>query len=323
MLWGRSGNICAFPKCKKELVDISETDDLSVIGEEAHIVAKGVDGPRGNSLLTIEQRDKYDNLILLCCNHHKIIDDHPDKYSVKLLHDYKKNHEDWVKQNLETDNKKQKEDEVYATYLDEFIKLCDAENWKSWTSFLLASDYPQISSDQYDKLRELIQYIISRVWYNRYPELEKALYNFKNILNDLLNVFEEYSEGNDNMMWTRKFYHFREWDPKHYEILFEKYMYHVNLVQDLTIELTRACNYVFDKVRENLVSSFRLSEGVLLVEDGPFMDMSWRIHRVEYRNDEKTEMPYPGLRNFMEIRSCRDLAYGKGVNFDYFPPDIK
>lgn len=71
MLWGRSGNICAFPDCKKELVmDISETDDISVVGEEAHIVAREAEGPRGNSPLTPEQRDKYDNLILMCSIHH-------------------------------------------------------------------------------------------------------------------------------------------------------------------------------------------------------------------------------------------------------------
>lgn len=47
MLWGRSGNICAFPDCKKELVmDESETDDPSLIGEEAHIVAQKENGPQ-------------------------------------------------------------------------------------------------------------------------------------------------------------------------------------------------------------------------------------------------------------------------------------
>ena len=50
MLWGRSGNMCAFPNCKKELVmDESETDDASVIGEEAHIIARKENGPRGKS----------------------------------------------------------------------------------------------------------------------------------------------------------------------------------------------------------------------------------------------------------------------------------
>jgi hypothetical protein len=321
MLWGRSGNICAFPGCGKVLVtDISETDDTSIVGEEAHIVARESSGPRGTSPLTIEQRDKYNNLILLCLEHHKIIDDHPEKYPIELLHEYKKNHESWVKQNLKFDDKKQREDEVYASYIDEFMNLANTEHWKGWTSYLFGSDHPRITKEQYNKLRELIQYIISRVWYKRYPEIEKALYNFKNVLNDLLNVFDEYSEDKGDEIWTRKFYKIDEWDSERYDKLLDKYTYHVKLVHDLTLELTRAANYLFDKVRENLFFSFRIKEGVLLVEVGPFMDLSWRTHRGEYQSEERKEMPYPGLKKFMEIRSMRDFSYGEGVNEDYFPP---
>lgn len=323
MLWGRSGNICAFPDCKKELVmDISETDDISVVGEEAHIVAREVDGPRGISPLTPEQRDKYDNLILMCSIHHKVIDDHPDKFPVSLLHDNKRNHENWVKQNLKLDNIKQREDEVYASYIDEFLKLIDIENYKSWTSWLLSSDFPKISKEQYDNLRELINFIISRVWYKRYPDLENAFLNFKNVLNDLLKVFDEHGEDvrNGEQIWTRKFYKIDRWDDELYNSLLAKYMYHVKLVDDLTLELTRATNYLFDKVRQHLVPSFRIKEGVLLIEVGPFMDMSWRTYRVEYKPEERLDFPYPGLRKFMEIRDNRDINWGTGVSEDYFPP---
>jgi len=325
MIWGRSGNICAFPDCKKELVmDISETDDISVVGEEAHIVAKENNGPRGNSSLTAEDRDKYNNLILMCSIHHKVIDEHPNKYPVEKLISYKKNHENWVKNNLSLNVNKQKEDEVYATYIDEIMKLSNIENWKGWTSFLLGGEHPRISIEHYNNLTTLIQYIISRIWYSRYTELEKAILNFKNVLNDLLNVFNQYSEKNKytEEIWTRKFYQIDEWNPERYKNLHESYIYHINLVQDLTLELTRSANYIFDKVRKNLLSSFRIKEGVLLVEVGPFEDFSWRTHRVEYRDTEKTDKPYPGLKKFMNIRSSRDLAYGKGVREDYFPPEF-
>ena len=322
MLWGRSGNLCAFPDCKKDLVmDISETDDISVVGEEAHIVAREKDGPRGISPLTVEQRDKYGNLILMCSIHHKVIDDHPTNYPVELLHEYKRNHEKWVKQNLKHDNPKQKEDEIYASYIDDFLKLADIENYKAWTSWLLSEDHPKIHKEQYDKLRKLINYIISRVWYKRYPELESSLINFKNVLNDLLKVFDKYAEdvGNGEQIWTRKFYKIDRWDEKLCDELHKKYMFHVKLIDDLTLELTRAANYVFDKIRQHLVSSFRIKEGVLLVETGPFMDMSWRTFRVEYKPAERTEFPYPGLRKFMEIRKDRDICCGNGVSEDYFP----
>lgn len=48
------------PDCRIELVmDVNETDDPSLIGEECHIVAREENGPRGASPLTDEQRDLY------------------------------------------------------------------------------------------------------------------------------------------------------------------------------------------------------------------------------------------------------------------------
>jgi len=47
MLWGRSGNRCAMPDCRKELVmDATETDDESLIGEECHIIAESPRRPQ-------------------------------------------------------------------------------------------------------------------------------------------------------------------------------------------------------------------------------------------------------------------------------------
>lgn len=322
MLWGRSGNRCAFPDCKLVLVmDETETDDPSVIGEESHIVARSPVGPRGESDLTEEQRDMYGNLILLCSVHHKLIDDQPREYSVDRLHTIKRNHEEWVKTTLGIDEKKQRDDELYATYIDNFLILADVENWKAWTSYVFGSDHPRISRKHYEDCRKLIDYILSRVWPHRYPGLESSFFNFKNVMNDLLKVFDEHAENvGENEIWTRKFYKIPEWDTDKYDRLLEKYRYHVNLVTDLTLELTRAANYMFDSIREHLLANFRLEEGVLLVIIGPFMDFTWRTHRVEYRGEERTEFPYPGLKEFMKIRDDRDLSYGTGVSEDYFPP---
>jgi hypothetical protein len=322
MLWSRSGNQCAFPDCKAELVaDISETDDPSVVGEEAHIVAKEEGGPRGISTLSGEQRDKYENLILLCRNHHKVIDDQPEFYPIEWLKDRKKDHVDWVKQNLSIDVKKQREDEIYASYIDELINLIDIENYIGWMSGLQGCADPSMSEEQYLNLKKLTRFLISRVWFNRYPDLENALLNFKNVLNDLLNVFEKHSEKqkDSEMILTIKFYRLNFWDEELYRKLLNKYNFHIDLIDDLISELTRAINYVFDKVREYLFPSFRISEGVLLVEFGPFSDLKTRTYRLEYRGLERIDFPYPGLRKFMDIRSTRDVCWGSGDSVDYSP----
>jgi hypothetical protein len=43
ILWGRAGNRCAFPDCRQELICLGASAS-TVVGEEAHIVAREVDG---------------------------------------------------------------------------------------------------------------------------------------------------------------------------------------------------------------------------------------------------------------------------------------
>jgi hypothetical protein len=53
LLWGRSGNRCAFTDCRRQLtVDAEETGRDAVVSQEAHIVAEEEDGPRGASPLS-------------------------------------------------------------------------------------------------------------------------------------------------------------------------------------------------------------------------------------------------------------------------------
>jgi hypothetical protein len=318
MLWGRSGNMCAFPDCKKILVvDETLTDDPSVIGEEAHIVAQKKDGPRGLSELTPEQRDKYDNLILLCSIHHKIVDDQEHKYTVDQLKEFKANHETWIRTNLKIDNKKVKDDELYAGYIEKFIELTDLHNWNIWTSWILGASqvFPK---KRFEAMKKVPDYIVSRIWPNRYPELEAAFVNFKSVLNDLMRVYHEYLKERSDGVTVEKFYksHYDDIDPFEQNKLVDKYNYHNALIEDLILELTRAANYICDKIRDYIFEGFRLDEGALLITRGDIL--SSNTYRVEYRGDQRTTHPYPGLREFMTLREQRDLYIGTGIEEDYF-----
>ena len=96
ILWGRSGNRCAI--CKLELTPDGSRETL---GEMAHIVARSLDGPRGLMKLTSEDRDCYDNLILLCPTHHSEVDKNPDVWTVERIREAKTDHEQWVSARLE------------------------------------------------------------------------------------------------------------------------------------------------------------------------------------------------------------------------------
>ena len=98
LLWGRSGNRCAICKCELVMERV-KSDGESVVGDECHIVAKEVDGPRGHEPVDVSA-DHYDNLILLCKVHHKLVDDQPNHYTASSLHRVKREHEHWVRSSL-------------------------------------------------------------------------------------------------------------------------------------------------------------------------------------------------------------------------------
>ncbi|MFJ9707323.1 HNH endonuclease [Streptomyces sp. NPDC101234] len=99
----RSGNICAFPDCGLLLTaQGTEEEPVVVLGEMAHIVAESPNGPRGDSPLTAEERNRYENLILLCNQHHQLIDSDGAiaKYTVERLLAMKEDHEKRVERRL-------------------------------------------------------------------------------------------------------------------------------------------------------------------------------------------------------------------------------
>ena len=87
LLWGRAAARCSFPECKIRLTDDKKlASDSYPLGEQAHIVGASKSATRGKSNLTRKERDSYYNLILLCPNHHTIIDKNPEDYTIEKLH---------------------------------------------------------------------------------------------------------------------------------------------------------------------------------------------------------------------------------------------
>jgi hypothetical protein len=126
ILWGRSGNRCAI--CKNELVmQATHLDNEAVIGDECHIVAREINGPRGVNTLSLDERDDYNNLILLCRNHHKEVDDQPNTFTIELLQEIKREHENWVKTSLDPHISRNNSNTIiYAYRIDAGKQLCSA-----------------------------------------------------------------------------------------------------------------------------------------------------------------------------------------------------
>ena len=313
MVWSRAAQRCSLPSCRKELV-VSGTamDDPSLVGEICHIVAEKDDGPWGQSSLTLIERNQFGNLILLCCTHHKLVDDQINLYSVEKLKRIKSEHEAWVQSNLSLRDPILEHDrQVFAQYIDEWSSLCKFDSWDNWTGEVLASGgKPSLLDGDLRRLQDLRDWLFCRVWPDRYLPLKKSFQCFQGVLIDFLNVFRSEMETKGNRVRVREFYKIDEWNSKRYDELVKKFEAHVALVEDLLLELTRAANYVCDKVRECIEPTFRMEEGVIIVTTGPFSNLELVQVRAEYKESERISIPYPGLKEFKIKRFERNYTLG-------------
>ncbi|WP_299561874.1 hypothetical protein [uncultured Sulfitobacter sp.] len=136
------------------------------------------------------------------------------------------------------------------------------------------------------------------------------------MLSDLQEVLHKHLEPrrNDGELTTRKFYQIEEWDPPLYSKLAAQYDFHVDIVSDLLLELTRAANLICDEVRQHLSHNFRLLDGNAVVQRGPDQELRWVEFVPRYSQKEASEpTPYPGLLIFYSDRENRDWSIGKGI----------
>jgi len=88
-LYALSGNQCAFPCCDVTFVSPEDETNISNI---CHIEAAEEGGERYNPNSNDKERRSFENLILLCPNHHKVTDD-VETYTVEVLREMKRKHE--------------------------------------------------------------------------------------------------------------------------------------------------------------------------------------------------------------------------------------
>lgn len=97
-LWGSAAGRCTFPTCRLDLAPELPIAGRLALGERAHVIARSPHGPRGTGSYAGE--DRYENLILLCPTHHRLVDAAPEDHPVELLLRWKQEHEQWVRERL-------------------------------------------------------------------------------------------------------------------------------------------------------------------------------------------------------------------------------
>ena len=94
LLWAISAGRCQFNGCNKIISRDWLTKTRGNFAEVAHVIGNSPRGPRGDEELSHEYCDNIENLMLLCPDHHKLVDyEDPDNYPDDLLRNMKANHE--------------------------------------------------------------------------------------------------------------------------------------------------------------------------------------------------------------------------------------
>lgn len=95
MLWGRAAGRCEFDGCNRVLSRSSVTQEQVNIAQKAHIYSFGKFGPRGHEGVSDDELNAFENLMLVCHECHRKIDQHEDggRYTPELLREMKARHE--------------------------------------------------------------------------------------------------------------------------------------------------------------------------------------------------------------------------------------
>lgn len=154
-LWGLAAGRCSRPDCGVDCVKFFGSNDPTLLGEMAHIIARQPTGPRG---VPGGGSNAYENLILLCPNHHTEIDKAPEgTFPVALLHEWKSAHERRVREALAIKS--------YATRAELFrdIRFLLIDNHQIWKTYGPVSDEarknPMSNAAQFWQLRKVSQII--------------------------------------------------------------------------------------------------------------------------------------------------------------------
>jgi hypothetical protein len=128
-LYALSGNQCAFPDCNISLVSPENETNISNI---CHIEAAEEGGERYNPNSNDEERRSFENLILLCPNHHIVTND-VQTYTVEVLREMKRTHE----------TRMLKPDKLHHSALNDIIKLISNKLFDTQDSDVQTAPDPQ------------------------------------------------------------------------------------------------------------------------------------------------------------------------------------
>jgi hypothetical protein len=314
LLWGRSGNCCAWPGCNQRLTVGMGDDEVGVLvtqglvlGEEAHIRSSRVNGPRYDASYPKEDLDTYDNLVLLCPTHHAAIDKNGGAgWPISEVLAMRSKHESRVDGGREVEaRRRQMTEERLVAQLSVWERKLGVDAPDEWDSLIFGLNLPipRIGTDRADRLVVLGRWLLERNWPSGFPKMRAAFSRNLGVVQNLVSALDELmvQKGGRFLELARPYKELSRWDPAEYERLLRETNICTTMVHYLAIELARSANLVITAAREELDPLYRLDEGVLLtrVGDGIVVNL---LRRDEYKEWDWSSPPSPP--SLAQIRSA-------------------
>ncbi len=265
ILWSKAAGRCSMFDCRKKLIaESGATSGNSLIGENCHIIGEknSKNSPRGISSLDLKDRHRYPNLILLCRNHHKIIDDDEKNWPVELLHQIKSDHELWVETAL---SESIDEDDKWYSDLINFIT--ESFYLMKWETICDNAIRNIVYSELVDGISDISECLFKAIFPGKRKGLEEKIINLEKHASKFSKHFlsNAYLDKN-NRFRARKFYKEINPNPNYYEDL-EKYQKWEKISTHLLFNFVLALNEFSDKVREEINPNYFKYQGRFVVLD--------------------------------------------------------
>jgi hypothetical protein len=140
--------------CNKELTLIDGFETIG--GQEAHIRSPKLNGPRHDPAYSAEKLESYENRVLMCEEHHTLIDANPDVFPAETLEALKAKHEQRVDRALNPKRGKGwvREPEMQMVVNGtQLMGLAHAAH-----AYMFGHDHPE-TQDEQDAIGRFLQYV--------------------------------------------------------------------------------------------------------------------------------------------------------------------
>jgi hypothetical protein len=226
----------------------------------------------------LEDRNRYPNLILLCSEHHTIIDQDPQTWPIEKLYQTKADHELWV----ETQLTEEEEDSATKLYSNLVNLATEGLFLGSWDWFSDHAIRLLLYKNFVDGVDEFWLQVQKAIWPGKYPELEEAIKN----LGDRASTYTRHFMNNAMIRNDDFFMEDKTWSKRYnpkYDIYLERSKDWQNKSTILLHNLVVALNEFADAVRKYLNPNYFFFQGKFIIVDslGVTNDMVSSIYTPE------------------------------------------